>query len=179
MIKGHGVRRSIGCGVFLVCGALAAAAQTNQPTRPVRPIELAVRVGECDSRIGDVDVVVSASAERGKSTIKIQFRLNHLESACEIDPTNALAVAQLVQSVATELMKGNQSAGQHRNIEVDAFELAEKKFVEIVFHQGDSTAGEATCRLWFDSYNALNLSRLIISGKNTADWLEPRLVPLE
>jgi len=154
-------------------------AQTNHPARPTQPIGLVVKVGQCDSRIGDVDVVVSANVERDQSTIKIQFRLNHAESACEIDPTNAVAVAQLVQNVASELMKGNQSAGQLRNIEVDSFELAEKKFVEIMIHRGDSTAGEPTCRLWFDTYNALNLSHLIISGKNVADWLEPRLVPLE
>jgi len=178
-LKRHDLKRSIGCGVFLVCGALAAMAQTNHPSRPAQPVALVVKVGECESRIGGVGVIVSASVERDRSTIRIQFLLNHVESACEIDPTNAAAVAQLVQSAASELMKGNQSSGQLRNIEVDAFELEEKKLVEIVFHRGDSTAGEPTCRLWFDTYNALGLSRLIISGKNVADWLEPRLVPLE
>jgi len=173
------VKIGIGYCAFLVCGAVVAMAQTNHPARPAQPIGLAVKVGACESRIGDVDVVVSASVERQQSSMKIQFRLNHAESACEIDPTNAVAVAQLVQSVASDLMKGKQSAGQQRNIGVDSFELGEKKFVEIIIHQGDSTAGEPTCRLWFDSYNALNLSRLIISGKDIADWLEPRLVPLE
>jgi hypothetical protein len=173
------MNRSIVYSVVLVCSALAAVAQTNQPARPAQPIGLLVKVGKCESRIGDVDVVVSASVERERSRIRIQLRLNHAESACEIDPTNAMAVAQLVQSVASELMKGNQSSGQSRNIGVDSFELEQKKFVEIMFHQGDSTAGEPTCRLWFDTYNALNLSRLITSGKNIADWLEPRLVPLE
>jgi hypothetical protein len=62
---------------------------------------------------------------------------------------------------------------------VSAFELKDKKFVEIMFHQGDASAGESGCRLWLDSYNALSLAHLIISGKAAVDWLEPRLAALE
>lgn len=173
------MKRAIGYCAFLVCGALVATAQTNPPARPMRPIELVTRIGECDSRIGRVEVVVSAVVQQGKSTIKIQCRLNHAESACEIDPTNAVAVTQLIQNVASELMKGNQSSGHHQNIGVSSFELEDKKFVEIMFHRGNSIDGEPTCRLWFDAYNALSLSRLILTGKAATDWLEPRLKSLE
>jgi hypothetical protein len=156
-----------------------AAAQTNVPARPMQPTRLVTSIGECDSRIGAVEVVISGIIEQGKATLRIQCRLNHVETACEVGPTNALAVAQLIESVATDLRNGKQSAGQYQNIEVSAFELQDKKFVEIMFHQGDASGGESGCRLWLDSYNALSLSRLIISGKAVADWLGPRLTALE
>ena len=172
-------RTGIGCCALLVCGALVATAQTNQPARPARPIELVTRIGECDSRIGKVEVVVCAVVQQERSTIKIQCRFNHAESACEIDPTNAVAVAQLIQNIASALMKGKQSSGQHRNIGVSSFELEDKEFVELMFHRGDSIDGEPTCRLWFDSYNALSLSHLILSGTAATDWLAPILKSLE
>jgi hypothetical protein len=156
-----------------------AAAQTNLPARPTQPTQLLTKIGECESRIGGVEVVLAGVVEPGKATIRIQCRLNHIETACEMEPTNALAVAQLIDSVATDLRNGKQSAGQYQNIEVSAFELQDKKFVEIMFHQGGADAGESGCRLWLDSYNALSLSRLIISGKAVADWLGPRLTALE
>jgi hypothetical protein len=175
----HGVKRGIVYCVVLVCGALVATAQTNPPSRPPQPVELVMRIGACESRVGNVDVVVSAKAEPAKSMIRIQCRLNGVETTCEIDPSNAVVVAQLIQSVSSDLMNGKQSAGKHKNIEVDSFQLEDRKLVEIVFHQGDSTEGESTCRLWLDSYNALSLSRLILSGKAAADWLEPKLVSLQ
>jgi hypothetical protein len=178
-VERHDVKRGIVYCVILVCGALAATAQTNQPSRPPQPVELVMRIGECESRVGTVEVVVSAKAEPAKSTLQIQCRLNGVETTCEMDPTNAVVVAQLVQGVTSDMMNGKQSAHQHKNIEVDWFQLEDRKLVEIVFHQGDSTEGESTCRLWLDSYNALSLSRLILSGKAAADWLEPKLVPLE
>ena len=119
------------------------------------------------------------SSNKGKRPSGFSVRLNHVETACEVEPTNALAVAQLIESVATGLKNGKQSARQYQNIEVSAFELQDKKFVEIMFHQGDASAREPGCRLWLDSYNALSLARLIISGKAVADWLEPRLAALE
>ncbi|MGD0058390.1 MAG: hypothetical protein ABSD58_03140 [Verrucomicrobiia bacterium] len=165
--------------VFLLCGVWTAAAQTNVPARPTQPTRLLTKIGECESRIGGVEVVVSGVVEPGKATIRIQCRLNHMETACEVEPTNALAVAQLIETIASDSRNGKQSAGQYKNIEVSAFELQDKKFVEIMFHQGDASAGESGCRLWLDSYNALGLSHLIISGKAVADWLEPRLTALE
>jgi len=52
-------------------------ASPRRPRRTTRtttqPIALMIKAGECESRIGDVDVVVFASVERNKSTIKIQF----------------------------------------------------------------------------------------------------------
>jgi hypothetical protein len=87
--------------VLLVSGAFAATAQTNQPARPSQPIEMSVRIGECESRIGAVDVVVSGIVEQGKSAIRIRCRLNHQETACELDSSNAVAVAQLLQNVST------------------------------------------------------------------------------
>jgi len=156
-----------------------AAAQTNVPARPTQPTRLLTKIGECESRIGGVEVVVSGVVEPGKATIRIQCRLNHMETACEVEPTNALAVAQLIETIASDSRNVKQSAGQYKNIEVSAFELQDKKFVEIMFHQGDASAGESGCRLWLDSYNALGLSHLIISGKAVADWLEPRLTALE
>jgi len=68
-----------------------------------------IKAGECESRIGDVDVVVSASVERNKSTIKIQFRLNHAESACEIEPTNAVPSRNLSKA-CLGADEGNQSS---------------------------------------------------------------------
>jgi hypothetical protein len=165
--------------VLLVVVAFVAAAQTNPPARPSQPIEMLVRIGECESRIGMVEVVVSGTVEQGKSAFHIQWRLNHGDTACELDSSNAVALAQLIQNISTDLMNGKPSAGKHKNVEVSSYQLENKKLVEIMFHRGDSTAGEPTCRLWFDSYNALQLSRLIVSGKAAADWLEPRLVPLE
>jgi hypothetical protein len=175
----HRVKKGIVYCVILVCGAIAATAQTNQPSRPPQPVELVMRIGGCESRVGNVDVVVSAKAEPAKSTIWIQCRLNKVETTCEMDPSNAVVVAQLIETVTTDMMNGKQSAEHHKNIEVDSFQLDERKLVEITFHLGDSTEGEPTCRLWFDSYNALNLSRLILSGKAAADWLGPRLVSLQ
>jgi hypothetical protein len=178
-VEKHGVKTGIVYCVILVCGSLAATAQTNQPSRPPHSVELVMRIGQCESRAGNVDVVVSANAEPAKSTIRIQCRLNGVETTCEMDPSNAMVVAQLVESITSDMMNGKQSASQHKNIEVDSFQLEDRKLVEIVFHQGDSTEGESTCRLWLDSYNALSLSRLILSGKAAADWLEPKLVPLQ
>jgi hypothetical protein len=175
----HGVKRGIVYCMILVGGAFVATAQTNQPSRPPQPVELVMKIGECETRVGNVAVVVSAKAEPAKSTIRIQCRLNGVESTCEMDPSNAVVVAQLIESVTSDMMNGKQSAGKNRNIEVDSFQLEDRKLVEIVFHQGDSTEGESTCRLWLDSYNALSLSRLILSGKAAADWLEPKLVPLQ
>lgn len=176
----------IGCCVYLVCSAFAATGQprsdrgqTNPPARPPQPVHLVTRIGECESRIGAVEVVVAAMIEREKATVRIRCRLNQADTACEMDSSNAVPVAQILQNVSSELMKGKLSAAQHQNVEVDSFALEDKKLVEIIFHRGDSTAGESTCRLWFDSYNALGLSRLILSGKAVADWLEPRLVSLE
>jgi hypothetical protein len=57
--------------------------------------------------------------------------------------------------------------------------LEKEKFVEVLFHHGDSVTGETDCRLWLDSYNALGLSRLIASAQAVADWLQPRLKALE
>jgi hypothetical protein len=173
------VKQAIRWCVFLWCSVWTAAAQTNAPARPTQPTRLVTTIGECESRIGSVEVVVSAVVEPGKATVRIQCRLNRVETACELEPTNALAVAQLIESVSTDLRNGKQSAGRSQNIEVSAFELEDKKFVEIMFHQGDDATGEAGCRLWLDSYNASSLSRLIISGKAVADWLEPRLAALE
>jgi hypothetical protein len=178
-VERHDVKRGIVYCVILVCGTLATTAQTNQPSRPPQPVELVMKIGECESRVGNVEVVVSAKAETAKSSIRIQCHLNRVETACEMDPSNAMVVAQLIQSVTSDMMNGKQSAGQHKNIEVDWFQLEDRKLVEIVFHKGDSTEGESTCRLWLDSYNALSLSRLILSGKAAADWLEPKLVPLQ
>jgi hypothetical protein len=178
-VEKDGVRRSIVYYVILVGGALAAMAQTNQPARPPQPVDLVMKIGECESRVGTVNVVVSANAEPAKSTIRIQCRLNGVETTCEMGPSNAVVVAQLIQTVSSDLMNGKQSAGQDKNIEVDSFQLEDRKLVEIVFHEGDSIQGESTCRLWLDSYNALNLSRLILSAKAASDWLEPKLVPLQ
>jgi hypothetical protein len=128
--------RRIGCCVLLVSGAFVATAQTNQPARPSQPIEMTVRIGECESRIGLVDVVVSGIVERGKSAIRIRCRLNHQETACELDSSNAVAVAQLLQNVSTGLMKGTLSTGKHHNVEVSSFQLETKKFVEITLPPG-------------------------------------------
>jgi hypothetical protein len=171
--------RQIACYVLLVSVAFVARAQTNELARPARPIEMLVRIGECESRLGKVEVVVSGIVEQGKSTIRIQCRLNQQETACELDSQNAMAVAQLLQKVSSGLMNGKPSAGKHRNVEVSSFQLENKKFVEILFHRGESTEGESACRLWLDSYNALSLSHLIVAGKAATDWLQPRLVPLE
>ena len=165
--------------VFLLCGVWTAAAQTNVPARPTQPTRLLTKVGECESRIGGVEVVVSGVVEPGKAMIRIQCRLNHMETTCEVEPANALAIAQLIETIASDSRNGKQSAGQCKNVQVSAFELQDKKFVEIMFHQGDASAGESGCRLWLDSYNALSLSHLMISGKAVADWLEPRLTALE
>jgi len=163
----------------MLCGVWTVTAQTNAPARPAQPTRFVTRIGECESRIGGVEVLVSGIVEPGKSTIRIQCRLNHLETACEVAPTNALAIAQLIESVATDSRTGKQSAGQCRNVEVSAFELQGKEFVEVMFHQEEAATKESACRLWLDSYNALSLSRLITSGKTVADWLEPRLAALE
>ena len=180
------MRTTIGCCVYLMCGVLIATTQsgiergrTNQPARPLQPIQLVTRIGECDSRIGPVEVIVAAVIEREKSTVKIRCRLNHADTACEMDSSNAVAVAQILQNVSSDLMRGQQSAAHHQNVEVDSFELEGKKFVEIIFHRGDSITGESTCRVWLDSYNALSLSRLILSGEAVVVWLEPRLGSLE
>ena len=173
------MKQAIRYCVILLCGLWTAAAQTNLPARPAQPTRLVTAIGECESRIGGVEVVVSGVVEQGKATLRIQCRLNRVETACEVEPTNALAVAQLIESVATDLRNGKQSAGQYQNIEVSAFELQDKEFVEIMFHQGDGSARAPGCRLWLDSYNALSLAHLIISGKAVADWLEPRLAALE
>lgn len=165
--------------VFLLCGVWTAAAQTNVPARPTQPTRLLTKVGECESRIGGVEVVVSGVVEPGKAMIRIQCRLNHMETTCEVEPANALAIAQLIETIASDSRNGKQSAGQCKNVQVSAFELQDKKFVEIMFHQGDASAGDSGCRLWLDSYNALSLSHLMISGKAVADWLEPRLTALE
>ena len=173
------MKQAIRCCVVFLCGACLATAQTNVPGRPAQPIRLLTTLGECESRLGDVEVVVSGVVEQGKARLRIECRLNHLETACEVEPTNAPAVAQLIEKVSDDLRKGTQSAGQCQGIEVSAFELKDKKFVEIMFHQPDANAGAAACRLWLDSYNALSLARLIVSGKSVADWLEPRLAALE
>lgn len=165
--------------VFLLCGVWTVAAQTNVPARPAQPTRFVTKIGECESPIGGVEVVVSGVVEQGKATIRIQCQLNHLETACDVEPTNALAVAQLIESISTDLRNGKQSTGQYKNIAVSAFEIQDRNFVEIMFHEGDAREGEPGCRLWLDSYNALSLSRLIISGKAAADWLEPRLRQLE
>lgn len=173
------MKRAIRYIAFLSCGVWTAAAQTNVPARPMHPTRLVTTIGECESRIGGVEVVVSGVVEPGKTVVRIQCRLNHGETACEVEPTNALAVAQLIESVSTDLRRGKQTAGQYQNVEVSAFELKDKRFVEIMFHQTDTGARAPGCRLWLDSYNALSLARLIVSGKAVADWLEPRLTALE
>ena len=173
------MKRVIQYGVLLLWSVWTAAAQTNGPARPTQPTRFVTTIGECESRIGGVEVVVSGVVEPGKATVRIQCRLNHIATACEVEPTNALAVAQLIESVSADLRNGKQSAGQYQNIAVSAFELKDKKFVEIMFHQGTASAGESGCRLWLDTYNALSLAHLITSGKAVADWLEPRLTALE
>ncbi len=129
--------------VFLLCGVWTAAAQTNVPARPTQPTRLLTKVGECESRIGGVEVVVSGVVEPGKAMIRIQCRLNHMETTCEVEPANALAIAQLIETIASDSRNGKQSAGQCKNVQVSAFELQDKKFVEIMFHQGDASAGES------------------------------------
>lgn len=178
-VREYKVNQVIRYCVFLWCGVWTAAGQTNVPVRPTQPTRFVTKIGECESRIGGVEVVVSGVVEPGKATIRIECHLNHVETACDVDPTNALAVARLIESVSTDLRNGKQSAGQYQNVEVSAFELKDKKFVEVMFHQGDASAEESGCRLWLDSYNALSLSHLILSGKTVADWLEPRLSVLE
>ncbi|MGA2604383.1 MAG: hypothetical protein ABSG14_09155 [Verrucomicrobiia bacterium] len=165
--------------LILFCGVWAATAQTNPPARPTQPTQLVTKIGECESRLGGVEVVVSGVVEQGKLTIRIQCRLNQVDTACEVAPTNTLALAQLIESVSTDLRNGKQSDGRCNNIEVSAFVLEQEKFVEILFHHGDPVAGESVCRLWLDTYNALSLSHLIASGKAVADWLQPRLSALQ
>ena len=71
-----------------------------------------------------------------------------------MEPANALAIAQLIETIASDSRNGKQSAGQCKNVQVSAFELQDKKFVEIMFHQGDASAGESGCRLWLEQYEA-------------------------
>ncbi|HTS19959.1 MAG TPA: hypothetical protein VMP11_20455 [Verrucomicrobiae bacterium] len=173
------IKQAVGCCLVLLCGAWSLSAQTNAPGRPAQPTHFLTRIGECESRIGGVEVVVSGVVEQGKATIQIQCRLNHLETACEVAPTNAPGVVQLIERISMDLKSGKQSAGRYENVEVSAFELQGKDLVEVMVHQGDSASGEEGCRLWLDQYNALSLSRLIASGKAVADWLGPRLAALE
>jgi len=173
------VKQPVAYCLILFCGVWAATAQTNPPARPTQPTQLVTKIGECESRLGGVEVVVSGVVEQGKLTIRIQCRLNQVDTACEVAPTNALALAQLIESVSTDLRNGKQSDGRCNNIEVSVFVLEQEKFVEILFHHGDPVAGESVCRLWLDAYNALSLSRLIASGKAVADWLQPRLSALQ
>jgi hypothetical protein len=173
------MKQAIGYCLILLCGVWTATAQSNLPARPTQPTQLVTKIGACESRLGSVEVVVSGVVEQGKSTIQIQCRVNQVETACEVAPTNALALAQLIESVSTDLRNGKQSGGRYGNIEVSAFVLEKEKFVEVLFHHGDSVTGETDCRLWLDSYNALGLSRLIASAQAVADWLQPRLKALE
>lgn len=192
------MKQAVGYSLILVGAVWAAAAQTNMPALPAQPTQLVTKIGECQSRLGSVEVVVSGVVEPGRSTIQIQCRLNPLETACEVAPTNALALAQLIESVSTDLRNGKQSGGRCGNIEVSAFVLGNDKFVEVLFHHNDTAPlvarrftdateppsqttvfGETDCRLWLDADNALSLSRLIASAKAVADWLEPRVKDLE
>jgi len=174
------LKQAVWYSLVLFGGVWAAAAQTNLPARPTQPTQLVTKIGQCQSQLGDsVEVVVSGVVEPGRSTIQIQCRVNNLDTACEVAPTNALALAQLIESVSTDLKNGKQSAGRCGNIEVSAFVLQQDKFVEVLFHHGNSVIGGIDCRVWLDSHNALSLSYLIVSARAVADWLEPRLKALE
>lgn len=122
-----------------------------------------------------VEVTVSAVVDPKQAVTVITCKdLEFSGDSWDIDPSNALAVAQLLQQASAKSLTGEPFAAAHGEVELDTFERAGKNVVEVQYQKGDTVH-----RIWFDAYNAVSLSRLIVQAKQEADWLAPRLVHLQ
>ena len=122
-----------------------------------------------------VEVTVSAVVDSKRATMAIACKdLEFSGDRWDIDPSNALAVAQLLRQASAQSLTGEPFAATNGDVTLDTFERAGKNVVEVQYQKGGTVH-----RIWFDAYNTVSLSRLIIQGKQEADWLSPRLVHLQ